>query len=209
MLCTHNLVRRFGRGKLRHPRKAQGKWEACLDLDSDSGAGLKAHRTPGVQYDGVPDDAADRPDVHPRPRFRRARVGQIFVLFFHCVPQRLGHSLCSALHDADCTPPLPPAHEYSRARREHGPTPTPPPAAPGHPSALLPQAAPRAAPTTAPTRATVPRPPLVWGVTSPSSDGVRPFQYFPPGRGRGVGTRLRYQVVCLWRRLLASGHCSF
>ena len=27
--------------------------------------------------------------------------------------------------------------------------------------------------------------------------------------GGGVGTRPRYQIVCLWRRLLASRHCSF
>ena len=27
--------------------------------------------------------------------------------------------------------------------------------------------------------------------------------------GGGVGTRPRYSVVCLWRRLLASRHCSF
>ena len=33
----------------------------------------------------------------------------------------------------------------------------------------------------------------------------------PPARrwGGGVGTRPRYSVVCLWRRLLASRHCSF
>ena len=29
------------------------------------------------------------------------------------------------------------------------------------------------------------------------------------GGGGGVGTRPRYSVVCLWRRLLASRHCSF
>ena len=27
--------------------------------------------------------------------------------------------------------------------------------------------------------------------------------------GGGVGTRPRYLIVCLWRRLLASRHCSF
>ena len=29
------------------------------------------------------------------------------------------------------------------------------------------------------------------------------------GGGGGVGTRPRYLIVCLWRRLLASRHCSF
>ena len=29
------------------------------------------------------------------------------------------------------------------------------------------------------------------------------------GGGGGLGTRPRYLTVCLWRRLLASGHCSF
>ena len=27
--------------------------------------------------------------------------------------------------------------------------------------------------------------------------------------GGGVGTRPQYLIVCLWRRLLASHHCSF
>ena len=30
-----------------------------------------------------------------------------------------------------------------------------------------------------------------------------------PGGGGGVGTRPRYLIVCLWRRLLASRHCPF
>ena len=29
------------------------------------------------------------------------------------------------------------------------------------------------------------------------------------GGGGGVGTRPRYPIVCLWRRPLASRHCSF
>ena len=29
------------------------------------------------------------------------------------------------------------------------------------------------------------------------------------GGGGEVGTRPRYLIVCLWRRLLASRHCSF
>ena len=29
------------------------------------------------------------------------------------------------------------------------------------------------------------------------------------GGGGGLGTRPRYLIVCLWRRLLASRHCSF
>ena len=29
------------------------------------------------------------------------------------------------------------------------------------------------------------------------------------GRGGGDGTRPQYPIVCLWRRLLASRHCSF
>ena len=29
------------------------------------------------------------------------------------------------------------------------------------------------------------------------------------GGGGGVGTRPQYLIVCLWRRLLASRHCSF
>ena len=32
---------------------------------------------------------------------------------------------------------------------------------------------------------------------------------FNSGGGWGTGTRPRYQIVCLWRRLLASRHCSF
>ena len=40
-----------------------------------------------------------------------------------------------------------------------------------------------------------------------------PFPEAPPSfRGRwggGVGTRPRHLIVCLWRRLLASRHCTF
>ena len=31
----------------------------------------------------------------------------------------------------------------------------------------------------------------------------------PQEEGGGGGTRPRYLIVCLWRRLLASCHCSF
>ena len=33
----------------------------CWDLDLDLGADLEAHRTPGVEHNGVPDDSADEP----------------------------------------------------------------------------------------------------------------------------------------------------
>ena len=45
---------------------------------------------------------------------------------------------------------------------------------------------------------------LVWG-----GGGLLPFQCSPRGGGGGVGTRPQYLIVCLWRRLLASRHCSF
>ena len=36
-----------------------------------------------------------------------------------------------------------------------------------------------------------------------------PLSALALGGGGGVGTRPRYLIVCLWRRLLASRHCSF
>ena len=39
--------------------------------------------------------------------------------------------------------------------------------------------------------------------------GFRPLAPSMAFGGGGVGTRPRYQVACLWRRLLASRHCSF
>ena len=45
----------------------------------------------------------------------------------------------------------------------------------------------------------------------PAREGRSPAPHTQRARdgGGGVGTRPRYSVVCLWRRLLASRHCSF
>ena len=58
-----------------------------------------------------------------------------------------------------------------------------------------------------------PPPPCQW---TPHAKGPPPFERRNIARaidfgggGGGVGTRPRYLIVCLWRRLLASRHCSF
>ena len=48
---------------------------------------------------------------------------------------------------------------------------------------------------------------LFWPAPPPPSVWFR--LYWSGQRGGGVGTRPRYLIVCLWRRPLASRHCSF
>ena len=47
------------------------------------------------------------------------------------------------------------------------------------------------------------------GRAGPRAGDRAPFNNSAPQGGGGVGTRPRYLIVCLWRRLLASRHCSF
>ena len=68
-----------------------GEWG---DLDLDLGADLKAHRTLGVEHDGVPDDSADRPAM-PHDTLPGSSMG-LWVNGCVCVKGREGPHMLAA-----------------------------------------------------------------------------------------------------------------